>query len=288
MKKGKATLLILAVIIALSGLYIGMKFIFSKGEKNLSEASAVSEDQLANEKSNNDRYHNIYINDKKDITIEDVEEVFLNCTTTNISIVDSDKENIEVHLVGNTKVKSYDYAPRLNIDKSNGKVEINEVTDNNSTGLINIGQELSIELKIPRNYSNKLYVNNFLGDINISSSNESLEYLSIEAEEGNINVKDIKPKQVVIVDKAGNTELQNIGGKISVDSYLGDIKASNLEANGNVYLKVNKGNVETELLKYTYKVVAKSSKGKVKIENYKPDSELLLDIQVNEGDINVR
>ena len=288
MKKGKATLLILAVIIALSGLYIGMKFIFSKGEKNLSEESAVSEDQLANEKSNNDRYHNIYINDKKDITIEDVEEVFLNCTTTNISIVDSDKENIEVHLVGNTKVKSYDYAPRLNIDKSNGKVEINEVTDNNSTGLINIGQELSIELKIPRNYSNKLYVNNFLGDINISSSNESLEYLSIEAEEGNINVKDIKPKQVVIVDKAGNTELQNIGGKISVDSYLGDIKASNLEANGNVYLKVNKGNVETELLKDTYKVVAKSSKGKVKIENYKPDSELLLDIQVNEGDINVR
>ena len=93
---------------------------------------------------------------------------------------------------------------------------------------------------------------------------------------------------MVIVDKAGNTELQNIGGKISVDSYLGDIKASNLEANGNVYLKVNKGNVETELLKDTYKVVAKSSKGKVKIENYKPDSELLLDIQVNEGDINVR
>ncbi|CDM69460.1 Hypothetical protein CM240_2323 [Clostridium bornimense] len=288
MKKSKGILIMVLVIIALLGLYIGMKFIFSKGEKNSNEASIVSEDQLINEKSNSDKYHNIDIDEQSDIALDDVEEIFLNCTTANINIIDTDKENIEVCLVGHTHVKSYDYAPRLDIDKSNGKIEINEVIDNNSTGLINIGQELNIELKIPKGYTNKLYINNFLGDINISSSNELIKYLSVECEEGNISIKNMLPKEVVVINKEGNVELQNIGGEVSVDSYLGDVKVKNLKANGNIYLKVNKGDVETELLKNTYKVIAKSSKGKVKVENYKADSDIVLDIQVNEGDINVK
>ena len=69
---------------------------------------------------------------------------------------------------------------------------------------------------------------------------------------------------------------------------VGSAIVRNLKANGNIYLKANKGDVETELLKNTYKVIAKSSKGKVKVENHKSDSDLLLNIQVNEGDINVK
>lgn len=288
MKKSKEILIIALVIIALLGLYIGMKFIFSEGEKNSNEESIVSEERLANEKSNNDEYHNVDIDEHSDISLDDVEEIFLNCTTANINIIDTDKGNIEVYLVGHTYVKSNDYAPRLEINKLNGKIEINEVTDNNSTGLINIDQELNIEMKIPKNYTNKLYINNFLGDINISSSNELIQYLSVDCEEGNICIKNICPKEVVVINKEGNTEIQNIGGEINVDSYLGDIKVRNLKANGNIYLKANKGDVETELLKNTYKVIAKSSKGKVKVENHKSDSDLLLNIQVNEGDINVK
>lgn len=288
MKKSKGILIMVLVVIALLGLYIGMKFIFSKGEKNSKEESIVSEDQLVNEKSNSDNYHNIDIDDHSDISLDDVEEIFLNCTTANINIIDTDKENIEVYLVGHTYVKSNDYAPRLDINKSNGKIEINEVTDNNSTGLINIGQELNIEMKIPKSYTNKLYINNFLGDINISSSNELIQYLSVECEDGNISIKNILPKEVVVINKEGNTELQNIGGEVSVDSYLGDIQVKNLKASGNIYLKANKGDVETELLKNTYKVIAKSSKGKVTVENHKPDSDIVLDIQVSEGNINVK
>ena len=288
MKKSKGILIIVFVIIALTSLYIGIRFIFSKGEKNSQEAPIVSEEQLGNEKSDSDIYHNINIDDHKYISIDDVEEVFLNCTTANINIIDTDKENIEVYLVGHTKVKSSDYAPRLDVDKLNGKIEINEVIDNNSTGLINIGQELNIELKIPKDYANKLYINNFLGNINISSSNDLIQYLSIDCEEGNIIIINISPKEVIIINKEGDTELQNMGGEVSVDAYSGNIKAKNLKGNGNVYLKVNKGNVETELLKNTYKVTAKSGNGNVKVDNYKSDSDILLDIQVNEGNISVR
>ena len=108
-------------------------------------SNAVQYNKTARSWQIKDLYHNINIDEHKYISIDDVEEVFLNCTTANINIIDTDKENIEVYLVGHTKVKSSDYAPRLDVDKLNGKIEINEVIDNNSTGLINIGQELNIE-----------------------------------------------------------------------------------------------------------------------------------------------
>ena len=144
MKKSKEILIIVLVIIALLGLYIGMKFIFSEGEKNSNEESIVSEERLANEKSNNDEYHNVDIDEHSDISLDDVEEIFLNCTTANINIIDTDKGNIEVYLVGHTYVKSNDYAPRLEINKLNGKIEINEVTD----GIIELFKTSNIILQV--------------------------------------------------------------------------------------------------------------------------------------------
>ena len=228
------------------------------------------------------RGNSIFINNNKANTVEemDINEFFL----------DYDEININAK-ASNINIKST-YGETIKLSYS-GKIENLTTEDNNGVlRVIDKGSECKffcinnnssrITLYVPYNYSDRIVINNNYGDVNIGNfQNANIE---VNQKYGDVNISGIATARVD--NKMGDIVIDMIYDSFDLENNVGDIKIKNMTLLNNSYIDSNVGDIKI----YTtndININADTSLGDVKVNRIHRESDVLLKIHNDVGDIKV-
>jgi len=177
-----------------------------------------------------------------------------------------------------------------------------------------LNKNSKVEVYLPKDYENKIIINSEYGDIRVGSFEKatleineecgdvsvlSADSVNINNEYGDINVGTVKEATINVssgdieIDSVYNVKLNNDYGDIEINKVLnyldvsndcGDIEIDNIALNKDSKISANLGNIEIGNTNNIY-IDAKTDLGKVKIKNNYRNSNIVLTIENDCGDI---
>ena len=241
------------------------------------------------------------------------------------------------------EAKTFDTIKDINIYSKNGDVTIEESEDNKISvefysdkveeEYIKDGNEINVKLynkagfafnfktdrilvKLPKEYANKISINNNVGDIKITSIDsastnivstigdiniESINDANITNDIGDIKIEKINT--IISVNKTGDVKINNVNeadikvdtgdikitnlnNKMNIKSGIGDVKIENVTLTSNSTINGSTGDVIIKNITGAY-VEANTKIGDVKVNNTDRKSDIVLTINNSTGDIKV-
>ncbi|MDF2698565.1 MAG: hypothetical protein K0Q49_121 [Haloplasmataceae bacterium] len=154
--------------------------------------------------------------------IENVTEINIETTTTDINFINTDNNEIKINLVGSLNGLFYKIDNELVTSIDDNKLDIKALTQ--TIGLFVFSSELELNIYLPVNYSNKIHINTATGDINLSERN--FAELGIYSTTGDVYLKTITTDKGNLTTTTGDIDANFLSGNYDIKSTTGDIDVS--------------------------------------------------------------
>ncbi|WP_028855191.1 DUF4097 family beta strand repeat-containing protein [Psychrilyobacter atlanticus] len=176
-----------------------------------------------------------YSNDKtykltRAYNIEDINSFSLNSKNANIKVLPGDSKELTLSVTSNVK---------LEIEKQihSQELEVAVLAPRHIFSFFSKSEDISIVVKVPKNFNKKLSIKSSNGSIN--ASDLALDFKVITSN-GNIDIIDITGNSnlrssngdITIINNTGNVEGKTSNGSINIDNNKGDIRFKT--SNGNI------------------------------------------------------
>lgn len=185
---------------------------------------------------------------------------------------------------GNTPSIYYSFPEKseISILNENGKVSFRENSNNNNLVLFGNGKKKEVRITVPRD--------------------RQLSKINAKTHSGNIDINNVKCDDIITNLDSGNLKISSVtsrnlktdadSGNIIVNSNIENVDATadsgNIEFDGNIEkinVKADSGNIN---LKGDYHIIdAKADSGNITIDSKRPESEMVLNLDVDSGKITV-
>ncbi|PGT82432.1 MULTISPECIES: DUF4097 family beta strand repeat-containing protein [Bacillaceae] len=190
----------------------------------------------------------------------EIQQIEVGTSSTNIKMVPSKGDSIEVKLTGKVSEKLKDKY-KLVITEEGDKVNIHV---KNQDLYFYVGFsfiELNLEIEVPEKDYQSLVVESSSGDIDISqlkveefsaeasSGDITIDQMSVstnnkmEASSGTINVKNSSAKAFDVGASSGDIILRNVDGHVEAETSSGSIEMNNKQVTGNINAVASSGDV---------------------------------------------
>ena len=202
----------------------------------------------------------------------EIKDIVIKSDAANVTIKETDEQIIKVKIYGdknNTNVEDYD------------KITI-ETKMKNCKFLCLKNRVASIEISLPKDYDNKLKINDDYGNLNIGKFEDG--DFDIELDSGKVNIDEVS--NIVLDIDAGDANIRKVNRKLDIDIDAGNLKINELELEGDSSINMDAGSIEIGKTNDIYFDV-KSDVAEVNINNNNRKSELTLTIRIDIGSINV-
>ena len=294
--KNKKLTIFLIILLSLITIFISIFFVFIlSGQTQIGLFKINKFHNVSNKLVVDEQYENIFSKIKIDAQSSDIE------------IKENIDENIKVKIYGNQEDIKVDTLDSLNIVQKGKKC----------VGFCFNFKVSKIELYLPKDYKKEIDINNNYGDIEIENfedlllnvkmdcgdfNAENLKYLKIINSYGDIKVSKITSAEIsekcgnVKIDEVNDIKVDNKFGDIKIgriNNYLdindncGDIEINSININKNSSIKNNYGDIEIKSTNEIY-IDAKTSLGDTKVKNNNKNSDIILKIDNDCGDIEVK
>lgn len=260
-------------------------------------------------------------------SLEDIDKLEANIVSTNITIKDSEDENIRVVINGKEKRKD-----RYGVSNDNKTLKIDERAYStfcfgfcfyNDEIIVylpkNFNRNIDIkgtssDVNIVNSYDSKMDIHTVSGDIKLEdaktlvvrstsgdiSINNALD-IEVKSTSGEVNIGSGKKVKVettsgdINVDEAEELEINSTSGEVeigrtgnvNISTISGDVSLDDLNVNGESYIGTTSGEVLISKVNDVY-IETTSTSGDAKIESSNRNSENTLKIKTTSGDIVVR
>lgn len=201
--------------------------------------------------------------EEKSIASETVQELNIDSSSTNIEIVPTNGEDIEVLAQGKIN-KSALKKSALTVSQKGDKLDISFATDRNRIGISFMNTyNLTIKVKLPEKLFKSVTVQSSSGNIEVSkvvsekiaiettSGNQSLNELTAQStmtsktSSGNIKANDIQAETLDIMATSGNIEVEQLGcNDVILKASSGNIKFNDDRLESNFDITTTSGNTE--------------------------------------------
>lgn len=262
----KKIVLILSGITIISFLLAGILFIFTDSSIFDSSRSGIFTKKI--------------INIEKVYDIDNLNDIFIETSSTDVNIIPVDSDEIKIHLYGSAKASSEKSFPKLFTEIQGDKLTI-EVRSFNGFGFSFFSGDINLDIYIPKKYKNNL-------DIDVSSADVIINDLEInnfnfDSSSGDLDLKSLKSNESIFKTSSGDIDLQSFksnestfktsSGKINAEDFSGDLEC--VSSSGKIYF---------EYENFNNNVYIKSSSGDIKLK-LPNDSEFHLKADTSSGDI---
>ena len=201
------------------------------------------------------------INEEKVHAIDNLSDIFIKSSNTDIKIIPVDSNEIKINLTGDVKASSEKSLPRLET-KVSGDMLIIEVKTFSGIGFTFFMGDINLEIYLPRKYKNNLNIDVSSADVIIEGL--ELDDFNFEASSGELDLKAFKARK---------SWLKTSSGRITVVDFSGDL-----------HLITSSGRVYVEYEKFNDDVFLKSSSGDIKLK-LPQSSEFYINAGTSSGDI---
>ena len=210
--------------------------------------------------------------------------------------IDSDAAEISIRYSEDDKVRLVIYGEKENVSVRDASNELKIQTQSNPCLFFCFDFRSSkIELFLPKEYDQKIEINNNYGNIEIDDFSNST--LIIEEDCGDVKIRGGREVKVsnnlgdIIVEKAFRVEIDEDAGNVKVGEIedaiiknsLGDIEVNTV--NNSLDIQNDCGDIEIQNLNLKMDSYIKSSLGDIKIGN---TNEIYMDAHVSLGDVRIR
>lgn len=178
----------------------------------------------------------------KTYTIKDIEkfkDINVDISQGEIELLESKDNNIYISLKSNKNLKDKDY---LNLDEDTSTLDITGKKGSKIHFLNNTN--IKIEIKIPKSYKENMSIEVDVGDI-IANKDLNLNNLNVTSNVGDIELnKKIKCKKFNIVNDTGYIDITSIDGGGSIKSDVGNIECNINGLNQDIDITSDIGDIE--------------------------------------------
>jgi lia operon protein LiaG len=255
-------------------------------------------------------FETVNLEESNQIDGKNIREIDVKTTSTNINIVPTKGENIEVSFGGEVSKRLQDKYELL-VDEKGERAEI-EVRNKDIFFYIGIPViRLTLDIAVPEKTYDKLVVSASSGDIALEQleatnlifhtssgdmkvSNIMGENIKSEASSGTITMEDSEAHHLQFQASSGDVKLQNIRGDIQGVTSSGSIELLNEIISGNLQVEASSGNVNVEFTEAPQSVVFdfQGSSGKADIQldgvTYQEKSENRMIGKIGNGEYEIK
>lgn len=211
--------------------------------------------------------------EKTEVLSADITELDVDVDSANVIIEEGDAPSIWY---------SFPEKSEISILNENGKVSFRENRNSNSFVLFENGKKKEVRITVPRD--------------------RQLSKINAKTHSGNIDINNVKCDDIITNLDSGNLKMGNVtsrnlktdadSGNIIVNSNIENVDATadsgNIEFDGNIEkinVKADSGNIN---LKGDYHIITgKADSGNITIDSKRPESEMVLNLDVDSGKITV-
>ncbi len=225
------------------------------------------------------------VSENKMISFTNISSIEINTVSTSIEIVESNSENIEVYLTGQTTSKINE-VPELTVTKEDNTLKIAVEYKNLGASFFNFGgmHDMNLQLKIPRNKVG-MDITTVSGDLEVSNfefADFKFKGTSADAVINNITSYNFNFNTVSGGLKAVNIET----GEVVTETTSGDVSFNSLKS-GSLNAKSVSGKVNLDYVELTNDIDIKTTSGDVKVK-LPADSSFVIDFDSTSGDLENR
>ena len=213
-----------------------------------------------------------YVEKTEDLSA-DITELDVDVHSANVIIEEGDAPSIWY---------SFPEDADVSILNENGKVSFRENSNNNNFVLFGNGKKKEVKITVPKD--------------------RQLMRINTKTHSGNVDIHNVKCDDIITNQDSGNLKISSVAsrnlktdadsGNIIVDSNIENVVAEadsgNIEFDGNIEkinVKADSGNIN---LKGDYHIIdAKADSGNITIDSKRPESEMVLNLDVDSGKITV-
>lgn len=177
------------------------------------------------------------VNEEKQESIKGVDSIKISSSFVDIKITTEDRDDVKIHYHGTMKSN---VVPKLEVEKSNGEMEIKLTTAKNNYTMVN--SDVILEVFIPKEFNDDISVITSSGDI--YGLNISGRRLNLTSSSGDISFNKSVANNTVINSSSGDINIKEISGDINVNSSSGDIVLTTDSKMGNLYISSSSGDVD--------------------------------------------
>jgi len=189
--------------------------------------------------------YNHHIDETKLLKADGINQIKINCDSSDVHIIPADTNEIKVHLYGNTGTKNKKDDPKLDAKIVNGQLII-KVNKRFIIGInISLFSGLTLDVSIPRTYSLDISANTSSGNLKVEGFN--LNSLSCDLFSGDASIKSVTAKNCIMKLSSGNAKLESFSGNLKVNSFSGNVSVDYKEFKNNVDINSSSGNVKLKL-----------------------------------------
>ncbi|MEG1409508.1 MAG: DUF4097 family beta strand repeat-containing protein [Terrisporobacter sp.] len=205
------------------------------------------------------------INEYEFDDIDSIKNITTNINNSDVVLGKNNKDNIKVIVKSNKGIKDKN---SIKADKNLDTVSIEDKSNNTKGKFFGItkGIFMEVEVLIPDSYKGNLNIDNNVGDLSFVSSlefhnvdinvktgdvdiNQKLiaNKLVINNKVGDLDAKTLIVKDLSIEGKTGDIEIEELEGKGSLDSDVGDIDCGIEKLSGDLKLRSRVGDVDISI-----------------------------------------
>ncbi|MEN6390945.1 MAG: DUF4097 family beta strand repeat-containing protein [Syntrophomonas sp.] len=219
------------------------------------------------------------VDETRSFSVDGLSEINVNCSSPKVSIIPIDGSEVIVHLYGKSS------SNKAGLDTSVAGKSLMIKYYQPKTYIINLsktGEDLRLDVSIPRTYTSDIVAGTSSGDLNIEGFN--LNKLVAETSSGNLYMKSFTSQNCELRSSSGNISVDN-GSSDSFrgESSSGEIKLSNLQAKDSVCTS-SSGAIVADKITGSFK--ADSSSGEVIVQYIAFENDI--DISTSSGEVSIR
>ena len=208
--------------------------------------------------------------------LEKIKKIDIKQDAGDILIKESENDSIKIVLYGENEEDAQ-------VELNNGNLTINNRHSRKNFGLFNVGNiKNDIILYVPSYYSNEININNDYGKCEVADLENAT--LNIDCDAGDVEVGIIK--NATIKCDYGNIEIKEITNKCNINANYGNVEIDTISIRENSNIKSDYGNIEINNTNDIY-IDAEVDLGKTKINNNNRNSEIVLKIECDCGNITI-
>lgn len=220
------------------------------------------------------------INVERRFNVDDVHEMSVSTSSTNISIIPADTKEIKIHYYGYTKIG----LPKLEIELEKGKLIVREKNKINiSIGLNFNSQNLKLDVYVPSSYAGNL-------DISTSSGNASIDSLTLNrfgfsSSSGDLYAASLNTSFSELNTSSGDITIKELSGSLHFNSSSGNLTANGIDLTGDLSAKSSSGEITVGFTGLKGNISTGTSSGDVRLKLPR-DTGFAVEFDTSSGDFN--
>lgn len=177
------------------------------------------------------------VDEEKMVNIKDIDLIKITSSFIDIKVTTSDRDDVKIHYHGTMESN---VAPILQVEKSNGELEIKLTTSKTNYTVVN--SDVILEVILPKEFKQDVNVINSSGDIYILEI--SGRRLNFTSSSGDISYNNSMANNTIINSSSGDITIKEISGDVNINSSSGDILLTVDNILGNVDISTASGDVD--------------------------------------------